>query len=354
MDWRISKHTDLIRNKFQSKLILVRRGLLLGHRHTLKSLLEKVNLVDFSNDRIQATDPRDRVFALLGVAKDEVAKDIAADYTLSFTEAYIVTAKALLRHGHDDILSLCRNRHACPDLPSWVPDWSAPIRKPWSTWYNERLFNASGKTSLSMGMIGHQLVLDGVFVDTIEQLGRPWSIAIPTEELFDYAAAGRPLRDFERFLLQRNRYTEEEKMEGMWRIPVGDTSVINATRQLERAGKTSGMKTGYEVMRLYTEDKAEAKDLLKNGDAYSSYICQMGRMHDSSPFLSRSGYVGLCPMEARPSDSIVIFLGARVPYVVRKVADSDTWSLVGEIHVHGIMDGEFMTQDPLIEKFTLC
>jgi hypothetical protein len=90
--------------------------------HDLRTLLDRVIVKDSKSQRIDATDPRDRVFALLGIANDEAAKEIVADYTLSCEHAYIMTATALLRHGHDDVLSLCRQRGVCTDLPSWVPD----------------------------------------------------------------------------------------------------------------------------------------------------------------------------------------------------------------------------------------
>jgi hypothetical protein len=43
---------------------------------------------------------------------------------------------------------------------------------------------------------------------------------------------------------------------------------------------------------------------------------------------------------------IVIIIGADVPYVVRPRDDGESYTLVGECPVYGIMDGEFMQQDP--------
>lgn len=81
----------------------------------------------------QATDPRDKVFALLPML--EFTTDgllLAADYGKSTAEIYLDTAVWLLQRVGLSFLSCCRvmsygeNSRAILDgLPSWVPDWSA-------------------------------------------------------------------------------------------------------------------------------------------------------------------------------------------------------------------------------------
>jgi hypothetical protein len=77
-------------------------------------------------------------------------------------------------------------------------------------------------------------------------------------------------------------------------------------------------------------------------------------MCDSRPFISKSGYVGLCPLETQSGDQIAVFMGARVPYIIRKKENEPRWILIGESHVYGIMDGEFMSNSPVPEEITLC
>lgn len=77
-------------------------------------------------------------------------------------------------------------------------------------------------------------------------------------------------------------------------------------------------------------------------------------MYNSRPFVSKSGYVGLCPLEAQAGDAIAIFKGARVPYIIRKIQDISRYTLIGESHVYGIMDGEYMTKDRVMEDVILC
>ena len=58
-------------------------------------------------------------------------------------------------------------------------------------------------------------------------------------------------------------------------------------------------------------------------------------------FVDEGGWIGLAPSGALEGDEICLFLGAQVPFVVRKRGDGK-YRFIGECYVHGIMDGELM------------
>ncbi|RSL53138.1 hypothetical protein CEP54_010545 [Fusarium duplospermum] len=71
----------------------------------------------------QATDPRDKVFALLGLS----TAPLDPDYTLSPQAVYTGLAASLVTNGKElagRILDLASHGQSMPGLPSWVPDWS--------------------------------------------------------------------------------------------------------------------------------------------------------------------------------------------------------------------------------------
>src|SRR5258708_5690904 len=76
--------------------------------------------------QFDASDPKDRVFALLGVFKI----DITVDYTKSVREVYLELSREWLRQvGTLDMLSYagCGLFEHLADhfsLPTWVPDWN--------------------------------------------------------------------------------------------------------------------------------------------------------------------------------------------------------------------------------------
>ena len=57
-------------------------------------------------------------------------------------------------------------------------------------------------------------------------------------------------------------------------------------------------------------------------------------------FTSLGGYMGIGPARMRPGDSLSVFLGGNVPWIVRQ--EGLEFELIGECYVHGIMDGELM------------
>lgn len=62
--------------------------------------------------------------------------------------------------------------------------------------------------------------------------------------------------------------------------------------------------------------------------------------------LNREGrYLGWVPRKARVSDTICIFAGTKVPYVLRRVlrlGGPRLFTFIGEAYIHGLMYGEAM------------
>ncbi|KAF5982898.1 heterokaryon incompatibility (het-6OR allele) [Fusarium coicis] len=93
-----------------------------GKETTLLSLLQ-----EFSSRK--ATDDRDKVFALLGLAKD--IKTIKPEYSLSTVEVYRSTITDLIKHsGSLTALSGDMKRKNSGGIPSWIPDWSVGMEEP--------------------------------------------------------------------------------------------------------------------------------------------------------------------------------------------------------------------------------
>ncbi|KAK5634683.1 hypothetical protein RRF57_010396 [Xylaria bambusicola] len=88
-----------------------------------------LNVLDIS--RIcQAKDPRDKVYAILGLLMDESYRGLTVDYNLKVEDLYIKVALDLAaQYGWANVLRRAGIEHrSIKTLPSWVPDWSHPIR----------------------------------------------------------------------------------------------------------------------------------------------------------------------------------------------------------------------------------
>ncbi|KAH7183591.1 heterokaryon incompatibility protein-domain-containing protein [Fusarium flagelliforme] len=92
------------------------------HGTGLLSLLQ-----DFSGRK--ATDDRDKVFALLGLASD--INTIEPDYSLSTVQVYRRTVLHLIKSSSSlSALSGDMKRKNSGGVPTWIPDWSVAIEEP--------------------------------------------------------------------------------------------------------------------------------------------------------------------------------------------------------------------------------
>jgi hypothetical protein len=67
------------------------------------------------------SDPRDKLFAILGLTGD--ISDVQVDYSLPVAEVYRTwSLKHMQRTKSLDIFGACQNPNRSSNLPSWVPD----------------------------------------------------------------------------------------------------------------------------------------------------------------------------------------------------------------------------------------
>ena len=85
----------------------------------------------FSTFSTKASDPRDKVFGLLGLIKDADRFRLTADYSLTVQEVQVGISALFLMHEHDcSILTYAvgANSNSPAKLPSWVSTWDRQYR----------------------------------------------------------------------------------------------------------------------------------------------------------------------------------------------------------------------------------
>jgi hypothetical protein len=60
---------------------------------------------------------------------------------------------------------------------------------------------------------------------------------------------------------------------------------------------------------------------------------------------TEKGYIGIASSSTQLGDSVALCKGSRVPLVLREEEDSTSWQLVGDVYVHGIMNGEAFVEN---------
>jgi hypothetical protein len=308
----------------------------------------------------QCREKVDRIRALASMLRDkELVFDLLnnEEGTQCWHVVYRNVARYLIiEQGYIDTLSLCRDRDS--DLPSWAPDWSRSQRQPWSGFQDSKddkgkpLFNAGSGTTVKVhnNPAPYILVLDGFVVDTIKNstdLRSEWPTDL-TDNL-DLDCIGLRFCELKELLSRSTRYSHEEKEVALWKIPIGDKE-CNQLLQITHASDSS--RDAYELIKNTLDSNKSRYSFTKYipRPGTISYMSMARSMHRSRPFISATGYVGLCPSETRKEDVIFVPWGGHVPYIIRPkrgklqtrqaVSEEQQWTLVGEAYVQGIMQGE--------------
>lgn len=157
-----------------------------AHRITQVSLqsmfkFDKKNILSalHNTQSTKCSDPRDRLFAILGVVDD--VDDVEIDYSIPVTEVYIKWAQKRIKRLHSlDVLNACADSSRAGDLPSWVPDLRRPFGQDRLLWsYNQNktysypVFGPpSERQTMNFSQDGLKLSLEGAFMCTIETLSQ--------------------------------------------------------------------------------------------------------------------------------------------------------------------------------------
>ncbi|RDW59215.1 hypothetical protein BP5796_12139 [Coleophoma crateriformis] len=275
---------------------------------------------------------------------------IQVDYALSIEELYDALNKAAIGH-YRDLRSLSYVFHG-PDLSdsdertSWTPQWNQGTTRimnfaSWNFYRQPYKANADAPDSLKLiEHVGQFLTLQGLQIDTIIS---------PISELFtpvDFIKSQRgtsatlnkimdsPDQDLD---LQQYHPTGESLCSALLRTLTADRD-RNSNRTSRATFKSPFLLHGMQSTALWPP--------LYNRAAVNACV-------NRKFFRTSGGYMGLGPQAMRAGDILVVFFGAGVPFVLRRVAelkpddgkmkDGSSWRLVGQAYIHGLMDGEGVT-----------
>lgn len=333
------------------------------------ALLELLNILR----SLAATDPRDKLFAVLGLSICPHELMLRPNYSREVAEVFTNVAKYCLTQS-DNLFNPSNTMTTDPNplvlfsclevtstdqrtLPSWVPDWTLPATTSILGKHNKLFrtdrgpispirFSEDNRTLFLSGHIINKIQIVERFVPYVRNEGaNPWhNLYQDTENVGRYFLRCRALA-----LQAPDPYpTGEPLEEAIWRTFVCDLNIPNesrATDELKEAWKVYQQHADKIEERLARNLVAFAQDI----DAVTEEQLLLFLIHfgfaRGGPDVSRSfclteqGRIGWIPRHSMPGDIICIFEGATVPYALRRDGQ-DHFKILGECYVHGLMDGE--------------
>ncbi|KAH7370669.1 heterokaryon incompatibility protein-domain-containing protein [Rhexocercosporidium sp. MPI-PUGE-AT-0058] len=321
------------------------------HRNKpLKNLLLSLTL--------NATDPRDLVYALLGIATDAEELHIIPDYTKTCQMVYTDVALSYLTRGDLQLLGACQFPKDLENLPSWVPDWSSKRLSSFlssSINLDQDLFSAveEDKPRIWHDPSGvHVLSLKGIRLGTVRDIGKDWSQIDPpgpqNEEGRKIFRALAVLNEAVGLLYCHDTYPDTLEMDQMlFRGLIGNRiSALSGFKELTGKPTDEDYQSYRALIKLrerYSlqdetsdEDKKEdERSIFDLAKAYSNHL--VGKVIDRSRrvFVTSSSSLGLAPIWAQVDDIVCIFSGYAIPFLIRPASgNAGRYTIVGEAYVY--------------------
>ncbi|KAI0856471.1 hypothetical protein F4860DRAFT_518768 [Xylaria cubensis] len=310
----------------------------------------------------RATLQRDKLFAFLGLACDAHDSELDPDYVSSLEDIVRRYGKVFVKRGYALNL-LYRAGYSSDRFPSWIPDWVTNVqRQTISTWPSKLgVFSASKRPNSEIASSHEDDILTarGYIVDTVQRVGQLSSDrTLYLKEIFQVVES----------LVS---YPSGDRLDDLkWKIPIGDTDM-----PISGTWEDINFRTSYEAFVEY----------LKLGEELTNWeaaVKEMGTMYRIKQFLFRpqelrkmmwpflytaqefaerftnakvcvtkAGYVGIVPGTAKECDTVALFHGSAVPFLLReREENSNQYLHLGECYIHGIMRGELHSRQGLEEK----
>lgn len=313
-----------------------------------------------------ATDPRDIVFALLGVIADGEKIGVTADYTKSFVDVFSAVTRVLIRDGDAGSeayhLDRCVPRVDNQDgLPRWVPDWREIGRTGLRPSFGRRKGSCTaGVPPPSYAACNdnwrNPLVLHraGCRVDVItEVLQLPPSAQInPSSWLTSVVGfiglgpSTGPAEDYVWRTVFGGRfqsYTHSEDVAQLLRKVLRQEHMeANALTQ----DQAEFIRDWPESFGLMGTKHSKMNEQMAS---FEQVLLELVIFDGKTLFKTAKGMLGLGHIVIRAGDMVTLLWGVRAPIILRPregERSSNAFDFMGDAYVDGIMEGEFLMTEP--------
>jgi hypothetical protein len=337
----------------------------------------KLETILFTTCKFEATDARDKVFAILGLA--DIKTDsllLTPDYTKPSEQVFENVARYLYLHPEAQSIHMLAfagigfSSRRKP-MPSWVPDIGREILNyPFSEILSdEGRFRASldRAACITESQISGCLEMKGVICDSILSLSPagPFDIHPKRGEYMYRMQIGHYMYVFTECAVH---FVENEgclagmgkadQSEQLWRTLIADRISRRCPADVDfgkafphwhRFNELQSLLFTSNPSRDFINSPAaeqmfeEFRPSLVNNSIIAYTQSMMDACYGRSFAVTRGGRLSLVPPQTLPGDLVFIPFGAQTPYLIRgnePPHGEERFQLVGEAYVHGLMMGE--------------
>jgi hypothetical protein len=317
------------------------------------------------------TDPRDKIYALLGLLNDDERSVVLPDYSADVDDLYTKVARHILKKSQSYSLFSCLESAdlKSKSLPSWVPDWRVAMPfNPLLTGF----YSADNSRKFAVKFSDNTAIFTGKLLDTIVEICRVKKIdpscwaregwenhKLRYQRYLDYLTACENLGS-----KARDPYSGEmSPHEWLPQILIGQYDMIQQTK--------ASIETARSYFEAAVQLKSEWNSRLQSNTLTSEFLSltlgkQDGRARIfdmtfnaclglywstgtslRSFALTSAGLLGWVPSNSEPGDMVAVFGGAEFPQALRPTR-SGHYQILGRCFVPGLMEGQAseMTQIP--------
>ena len=343
----------------------------------------------------RATNPRDNVYAALSIvlqtfgASFQTTDLLRPDYRLPVHKVFIdVTREITTKTGSVSILSLVdHDSKQVPELPSWVPDYSASDTQVLAYVCGAKLYCAFNITQRSPQL----MIVD----DTFFLCAMRWETIVEMElPRGSFALQGKLNLCLQ---LPKTYFNGQTRVEAFWRTLIADTDgeqspasddigfsfhqyvlLAVATRVRKILESWDGQELEFNdfdtLIKLNNNYDEHPDPWLPRGEEIVDFLNMLLSLEQNSQqnerllrsleqgahlyaaairgigggrglFKTGGNLLGLAPTSAKRGDTIWFFPSSKVPFVLRHCG-GERYKLIGEAYLHGYMHGE-------LEKFSM-
>jgi hypothetical protein len=316
----------------------------------------------------EATDPKDKVYALLGLVTWNGESRVEPNYKQPTTKLYEDLTVHIINSTKNLRVLVGDSVHHI-DFPSWVPNWGqqpeSGIRE-WGEWKCDltRLnryhhYAATNTDGTAQQLANSMLKVGGNRVDTIIDASTLISFKTWEESL------QMCMKVLSWIIKSESSYVKAFGSVGIWEDFYWRVLCRDMWQPLETGGTGAHRRIqteyrgAYELWKAFILDDRQRTLILQNTDDNARFQCfhasVCGAIANKRFFVTREGYLGMGPNALQAGDEVYVINGSNFPFVLKKSDCSNLdrqpedeiqmipfpiFRLIGDCYVHTIMDGE--------------